>query len=147
MMGQLILIQTIMVKITFKLKSMIMGNKTGFHPKNTGILETGSHEMGHLLERALIEQELNNGNIIFCVTEWRKCNQAKKVLKIAYKNAKNTPEGKGLKNFELSAQVSDYALENASECLAECVADMVANGNDAALLSKEVWKILKQRLG
>lgn len=125
------------------LSSMIMGETTGFHPKNTGIIETGSHEMGHILELALIKKH----GVIFENIAWNKCTEAKAILKEAYKNAKKTPEGKGLKNFQLASQVSKYALESSSECMAECVADYVANRDNAAILSKELWQILKRELG
>ncbi len=37
--------------------------------------------------------------------------------------------------------------ENSSECLADAVSDFVLNGNEAAALSKEIWKLLKRELG
>lgn len=136
-----------------KLSGMIQGNTTGFHPKNNDLLTTGSHEMGHLLERTLIEKSMHSGKYTFGVIEWNKCGEAKRVVSEASKNAKKSPEGKNpstgkaYRNFELTAQVSGYAMQNSSECLAECVADYVANGENASILSKEVWKILKRELG
>lgn len=135
------------------LSGMIQGNATGFHPKNNDLLTTGSHEMGHLLERTMIEKSINDGKYVFGGIEWGKCTEAKKIVSEASKNAKKSPDGKdpltgkGYKNFELTSQVSRYAMQNSSECLAECVADYIANGEDAAILSKEVWKILKRELG
>lgn len=127
------------------LKNMVQGNITGFHPKNTGLLETGSHEMGHILERALIEKNANT--YLDKITYWRDCTQAKQIVSEACKAAKKTAEGKGLKNAELIEQVSGYAKQDRSETLAECVGDYVANGENASILSKEVWKILKRELG
>lgn len=127
------------------LKSMIQGNTTGFHPKNTGLLETGSHEMGHLLERAMIEK--HHTTVLYDVMSWGDCTEAKHIVSEACKAAKRTPEGKGLKNCDLILQVSRYANKTKSETLAECVADYVANGDNASILSKEVWKILKRELG
>ena len=127
-------------------RSMTQGGTTGFHPKNTGVLETGSHEMGHLLERALIEQS-GSEDTYSKLDQWRKCTQAKSVVSDACKRAKKTEEGRGLINSQLKAQVSGYATADASECLAECVADYIANGEKASILSREVWKILKERLG
>lgn len=126
---------------------MIQGNTTGFHPKNTGVLETGSHEMGHLLERTLIEQSVNDGKYPFGAFAWNDCTESKAIISQACKTVKKTPEGKGLRNAQLKSQVSGYATKNDSECLAECVADYVANGDGASILSKEVWKMLKERLG
>lgn len=129
-----------------KLGTMIQGNTTGFHPKNTGLLETGSHEMGHILERTLSKKK-NDGDVFTQIAEWGNCRQAKNVVSEACKAAKKTVEGKGLKNAELIEQVSGYAKRNRSETLAECVGDYVANGESASILSKEVWKILKRELG
>lgn len=126
---------------------MIQGDTTGFHPKNTGVLETGSHEMGHLLERTLIEQSVNDGKYPFGAFAWNNCTESKEIISQACKTVKKTPEGKGLRNAQLKSQVSGYATKNDSECLAECVADYVANGDSASILSKEVWKMLKERLG
>lgn len=126
------------------LDDMIMGPETGFHPKNTGIPEVGAHEMGHLLERALIERESPGAS---GVTAWNKCTYAKAVVREACKQVKETPEGKGMLFSGLKKQVSGYSLTNDSECMAEAVADYVANGENASMLSKEIWKILKRELG
>lgn len=123
------------------LKSMIMGDKTGFHPKNTGILETGSHEMGHILELALINK--NNGGVF----AWSECTEAKRVVSEACKLAKKHPDGKGKLNNQLKSEISGYAMKDASECMAEAVADYVANKDNASVLSREIWKILKKELG
>ena len=123
------------------LKNMIMGNTTGFHPKNTGLVETGSHEMGHILELALINK--NNAGW----DAWDKCSEAQRVVGEACKIAKKTPDGKGKLNAELKREISGYAMQNASECMAEAVADYIANGANASILSREIWKILKKELG
>ena len=131
-------------------KTMVQGIKTGFHPANTGVLETGSHEMGHLLERALIEMShpgVGALDQLYRAQAWSKCTEATSIISEACKMAKKTEAGKGLVNSQLKAMVSGYATKNNSECLAECVADYVANGENASILSKEVWKILKGKLG
>lgn len=136
-----------------KLSGMIQGNTTGFHPKNNDLVTTGCHEMGHLLERTMIEKSMQSGKYAFGGIEWGKCTEAKKIVSEASKSAKKLPDGKNpstgkaYKNFELTAQVSRYAMQNSSECLAECIADYIANGENASILSKEVWKILKRELG
>lgn len=130
-----------------KLKDMIQGNVAGFHPKNTGLLETGSHEMGHLLERALIDKSNFNQTDTAKIFSWNNSTEAKRVVFEACRAAKKTTEGKGLKNVELVEQVSRYAKKDRSETLAECVGDYIANGDNAAVLSKELWKILKRELG
>ncbi len=132
-------------------RSMVQGGTTGFHPKNTGVVETGSHEMGHILERALIEMRHPGTDVMAQISRaqaWNKSEEAKAVVSAACKAAKKTPEGrradgKAKHNASLKSEVSGYATKNDSECLAECVADYVANGDHASILSREVWKILK----
>ena len=123
------------------LQSMIMGNTTGFHPKNTGIVEIGSHEMGHILELALINN--HNGGVF----AWSECTEAKKIVSEACKLAKKLPEGKGKVNATLKSEISGYAMQNASECMAEGVADYIANKNNASVLSRMIWNLLKGELG
>lgn len=123
------------------LQCMIMGNTTGFHPKNTGIVEIGSHEMGHILELALINKH-NSG-----VFAWSECTEAKKIVSEACKLAKKLPEGKGKVNATLKREISGYAMQNASECMAEGVADYIANKNNASVLSRMIWNLLKGELG
>lgn len=123
------------------LQSMIMGNTTGFHPKNTGIVEIGSHEMGHILELALINK--HNGGVF----AWSECTEAKKIVSEACKLAKKLPEGKGKVNATLKREISGYAMQNASECMAEGVADYIANKNNASVLSRMIWNLLKGELG
>ena len=123
------------------LQCMIIGNTTGFHPKNTGIVEIGSHEMGHILELALINK--HNGGVL----AWSECTEAKKIVSEACKLAKKLPEGKGKVNATLKREISGYAMQNASECMAECVADYIANKNNASVLSRMIWNLLKGELG
>lgn len=127
-----------------RLKNMIMGNERGFHPKNTGILEVGAHECGHICEKALIKKYNDS---VLGVLDWNKCTYAKQVIREACKAAKKTPLGKGKKNLTLKSEISGYALQNDSECLAEAVADYIANKDEASILSIEIWKILKRELG
>lgn len=117
---------------------------TGFHPKGNNLFSTGSHEAGHILELAL-NMKANKGYKDGIA--WTKCTYAQQVISEASKSAKKTPEGKGKLIAELTGEVSRYATANKSEALAECVADYVINGENASILSKEVWKILKRELG
>ncbi len=129
------------------LSGMIQGSAKGFHPKNTGILETGSHEMGHILERALIDTEAVATTRNAQITEWTKCTRAKAIVSQACRNAKKTAAGKGMLNDQLRASISGYAETNDSECLAEAVGDYIANKENSSPLSVEIWKLLKEKLG
>ena len=123
---------------------------THWHPDGTNGDHIVTHEMGHMLERALIEKahpvysfmgELAKGE------EWRKGKQSSRLVSEACKLVKKTPAGKGMKNDQLIAQVSRYATKNRSETLAECVADYRANGANAKPLSVALWGLLKRELG
>ena len=105
--------------------------------KHNAVYSNGSHEAGHLLELALIKK--NNGTSL----DWVDCTFGKKVCSEALKNAKKQT---GKTYADLIYDVSDYAKADRSECMAECVADYMMNGEDASILSKEVWKILKREL-
>ena len=117
-----------------------MRNNTSYHPKNTGIFETGAHEMAHILEDCLADkykrtfQDLKND--IF----------ARKIIQDSFAKAKLTVEGKGKNIVQLKAEICDYASKNLSECMAEAVSDYIANGENAAVMSKEIWKRLKEEL-
>lgn len=116
-----------------------------FHPTGNNVISTGSHEMGHILEKALIDKY--NGSNPAGLVFWSDCIYAKAVVKEACKSAKKLPECKKMFNSRLKSDISGYAKTNDSECLAEAVADYVLNGDKAAVLSKEIWKILKKELG
>lgn len=112
-----------------------------FNDITTAVFSNGSHEAGHLLEAALIRKNGGTSN------DWENCTFAQRVVSEAWKNAKKHPDGKSKNVAQLIGEVSDYASDDRSECLAECVSDYSINGDKAALLSKEVWKILKRELG
>ena len=121
-----------------------------FPPKGTTAKNIVDHELGHLLERALIRKAViadPNAMPWTGADMWNKNVQAKAVISEACKAVKKTPGGKGRKNDEIIQHVSRYATKNRSETLAECVADYRANGDNARQLSKEVWAILKRELG
>ena len=61
--------------------------------------------------------------------------------------SKKLPEGKGKVNATLKREISGYAMQNASECMAEGVADYIANKNNASVLSRMIWNLLKGELG
>lgn len=118
-------------------------SSSGFHPKGNNVISTGAHEAGHILEKALIDKSGATIGII----QWTDCTYAKALVKDACKAAKKLPEGKGKLNSQLKNEISGYAKTDDSECVAEAVADYVLNGQNASILSKEIWKILKKELG
>ena len=46
----------------------------------------------------------------------------------------------------MKREISKYALKSLSECISEAISDYVANGENASILSKEIWKRLKEEL-
>lgn len=119
--------------------------KTGFHPEGSTARSITSHEAGHILEAHLVRLEYGYTND--AVAAWNKCKVATRIVGQASRNLKKTPEGKGTRIADQIKSVSGYATKNRSETLAECVADYISNGSNAKPLSKEVWGILKQKLG
>ena len=113
--------------------------------KGQTLLGTTNHEVGHLLERALILK--NEPTRWAAMDAWNKCTHATRVVGEACKNLKRMPQYSGMKNDQFVRQVSNYAMTNRSEALAECVKDYRKNGANAKPLSQEVWKILKRELG
>ncbi len=126
-------------------KAVFASQSTGFHPKGNNVISTGSHEAGHILEKALIDK--NTGGDIMGKIAWRDCTYAKAVVSDACKAAKKTPAGKGKRNRELIGDISGYAKTNSSETVAEAVADYIINGENASILSRMIWEILKKELG
>ena len=126
-----------------------------YHPRNTKIYGAAAHEMGHILERALID--IKGGG----VQAWNGNFRAKDIIRAAIGTVRQTPLGKniitnesGLKiaSFktvkQLRLEISEYADAGGyGECLAEAVCDYVTNGENASVLSKEIWSILKRELG
>ncbi len=117
----------------------------GFHPKGNNCFGSGAHESGHILEKALIDKV--SGESILGTLNWNDCTYAKSIVSDACKNTKILPECKGMINSQLKGAISQYARTSDSECLAEAVCDVALNGEDAAPLSKEIWKLLKKELG
>jgi len=111
----------------------------GYLHKNASVQSVGAHEAGHVLELALIYQDRAITNK---EAAWNNRAKAKEIIRDA---ADRLGSGKSLD--ELRAEISDYAVKkDDSETLAEAVGDYVANGNNAAPLSLEIIKLLKERL-
>lgn len=121
-----------------------------WHPDGTSSIHIASHEIGHLLEGAMVFKNIRQADYygtLDRISAWNKHRFATKVVSEAARAAKKTAAGKGLSNDQLVAQISRYATKNRSEALAEAVADYRANGSRAKPLSQEIWKILKRELG
>lgn len=115
--------------------------KSRYHPQGTDVRSNGVHELGHVVEAWMIKKQ--SFNKYHALEDWNDCETAQNILSRACRNAKKTPAGKGLKNYELRTQISRYALESQSETIAEAFADYFANGDNSAVLSKEIIKVIK----
>lgn len=115
----------------------------GFHPKGTTYEISGVHELGHAVEAYLIQKEQVG---VLSSNYWNECTIAQSIVSDACKNAKKLPQGKGLKNVELKNNISGYALNDASECMAEAFSDYYGNGENASILSKEIMIIVKEMM-
>jgi len=118
-------------------------------PKGTSYLNVADHEIGHILEKALITEAVKNGSLGAWGAggAWANCTFATKVIHEAAMGLKKTAYGNGKTIDQLVRRVSQYATTDRSEAMAECVSDYRANGSNANPLSIEVWNILKRELG
>lgn len=128
--------------------------KFGHHPRNSTLFGAAAHEMGHILERAIIKKHKGG------IDDWEDMTYSEKIVKEAVAVVQSIPEGKlTTKDYkgnvsvrkipakQLKRRISAYADDKGSECLAEAVCDVITNGENAYILSKEIWKILKRELG
>lgn len=114
---------------------------TWFHPKGNSPLGSAAHEAGHLLERALIDKYKGT------VSDWTGCKYGTKIVDKAISSMQRAdPAQAKFTKSQLRGTISGYAQTDDSECLAEAVCDYILNGENAALLSQEIWEILKKEL-
>lgn len=126
-----------------------------YHPSGSTVRDLAAHEVGHLIERTLIDMDVaarvRNGERIQyrnieTIKQWNSRKQATSVIAEACREVQKTSYGVGKKFDDLIGSVSEYALKNRSEALAECVCDYSANGRNANPLSVKVHDILVRRL-
>ena len=122
------------------IQGIYMGTKTGLHPQNTGLRESGTHEFGHVIEVFMSKRKASGG--WFSYMEQHRYSH--NVLARALSAIRKDKEHKWKTDDELILEISEYASENSNECLSEAVADYMRNKNNAAPLSREIWKILKK---
>ena len=123
-----------------------------FHP-TPKIESTYIHELGHIAEAAVLVKK--RGELV--VWEWNAHTQAKdivreatiKVERDAINDSSWEPQTKAEENEVLSrhrSSISHYAMKSYAETMAEAFADYYINGEDATDLSKEIVRIIKERL-
>ena len=127
------------VKITAEIHAGVV---SGFYPKNMTVFGAGAHEMTHIVEDWLIDK-----SDLPKVADLR--IMPKRIVLEAYvqiiKTFGTAEEVRTLN--QLRAEISRHARRyNFSECLADAAVDYLTNGQMAALLSKGIWKRLKETL-
>ena len=114
------------------------GVKSRLYPKNMTVVGAGAHEAGHIVEDWLIKKFRS------VHTTYRPV--PRRLIQEAYQNVILTSEGKSKSLKKLTEEISDYALENPSECLATAISDYITNGKDASVISRAIWVRLKEEL-
>ena len=114
--------------------------KSGLHPEGTNAVNAVSHELGHMLELAVINR--TQGEFMKAVA-WTSHSVGKDIVASAMSRL---PSSSGKESGKPISDISRYATHDASETVAEAVADYRANGDMAKPLSREIWRELKNRL-
>lgn len=104
----------------------------------------GVHELGHAIEALLIKQK--EVSKFERIDLWNKCTIAKEIGHAAVKEVKKIPEHRTKKMAELKRGISEYAAASWSETMAEALFDYYANKEEANILSKEIFKQIKELL-
>ena len=108
-----------------------------YYHKNMNALGAGAHEMGHIVGRWLFEKSNSTKELdVIAFVE--------KIIKEAYISFLR--RGKFKRLAQLRKELSGNALKNYSECLADAISDYIINGNEASVLSLEIWQIIKEEL-
>lgn len=122
---------------------------TKWHPAGTKSDSIIAHEIGHVLEKAMIIKNLGEADAegFLGQRQWKSHVIAEKVVNDALFEAKKTPGSQGKTFTQLIRGISRYSADkNAGETMAEAVADYYSNRENAAPLSKAIWEEIKRRL-
>lgn len=120
------------------LATLMAGVRSGFYHKNMSPFSIGAHEAGHIVEDWLIAK-YGVGNVSSRLVP-------RQIVRKAYKRAIQTAQGANKTIEQLKNELSYNASKNLSECLADAISDYLTNGEQAALLSREIWRVLKEEL-
>ena len=150
--------------ITIKNSSRRVGNDTSWFPANANRASIVAHEFGHYLsfvslnknlniqERFLIKK-MNYSNYNKMVTAYKNGTWAKGITDEAYENYNSRHPGRYENEYEFRASISQYAVAIDGrgnfiydETIAEAFHDCYVNDDKAADASKEIVKVLKERL-
>ena len=125
---------------------------THFHP-SPKVESVYIHELGHIAEAAILVKK--RGELV--VWEWNAHTQAKDIVREATIKVERDiindpswePKTKAEENEVLTrhrSAISIYAMKDYAETMAEAFSDYYTNKEDATDLSKEIVRIIKERL-
>ena len=98
----------------------------------------GAHEAGHIVEDWLLDKY--GGDVSSRIVP-------RQIVRKAYTRAIQTVQGTGKTVEQLRIEIARHAVkESLSECVADAISDCLTNGERAALLSREIWRALKEEL-
>lgn len=125
------------------------GILTSLHPQGTDYTSALSHELTHAIERHLMQSQIKHDGSIVSMEKQIDALMGKIPENIVKQAALNM----GNKWENLAGHISHYAASNTkkdtpnySETMAEAVADYISNGKNANKYSREIVKVLKERL-
>jgi hypothetical protein len=113
-------------------------------PKNSTVNSIGAHEAGHLLVAHIIKNSYSETQKM---DAWNKDIENKAILAEAF-TAIEKSKGRKLTGAERDAHKTKISRDahKTREIIAEAVCDVHNNGTKAAVLSKEIYKILKRKV-
>lgn len=121
----------------------------GFHPQGTDAASIMVHEMGHMLEAAMVRRAFPGSTPAderSRSAAWRNGDEAGRVVTRALSRVSPGWQDRPREALDQIRRVSAYAAQDASETLAECISDAYSNGRRARPLSRAVWEIVRSEL-
>lgn len=100
------------------------------------------HELGHELNFEIIRRKYN-GNLKEIQNDYNNSITANNIVNKALENMGIYSQDTKIKTI---SKISNYALENGTECIGEAICDYYSNGKKANKLSKEIFKIVRSEL-
>lgn len=116
-------------------------NREYYSKLNIKLIGTGYHEAGHLAELVLVYKSNPKADIYKIFGLYHAGEYARDIVKKAYGRIKTN---KTLR--ELRSEISNYSLKSHSETMSEAVTDYYMNRHEAAVLSRQIMNVLKEKM-
>ena len=101
-----------------------------------------THELGHELNFEIVKKKYK-GNLEKMQNDYSNSITANNIVNKALENIGINTQNKKIKEIK---KISNYALEDGSECIGEAICDYYSNGKKANKLSKEIFRIIRGEL-